>query len=333
MLTEREEKILTLIVEEYIKLTRPVSSNLICKRLKCSSATVRSEMKVLEDIGLLEKTHTSSGRVPSEKGYRYYVDNLMELKKMNAADMYKLKVIFDNHQLNLSDTITRSLEVVSDMTNYATVVLGSTSHDNLLKQIEVVPISEEQITVIIITDKGHVQHKTIILKDINHDDIKKTVGLINNLIVGTPIDEVSQKLEFEVKPIIGQYVEQHEQIYNAFYNVFTDFTNVKEDVNIVGKNKILDQPEFTNSDKIKQLYSKLDNNDILENIRSIHKDNGNNIEIYIGEENKIDDDVTVIKTTYKTNNDNGTIAIIGPKRMDYERVVSMLEYIKENIER
>ncbi len=333
MLTEREEKILTLIVEEYIKLTKPVSSNLICKRLKCSSATVRSEMKVLEDIGLLEKTHTSSGRVPSEKGYRYYVDNLMELKKMNAADMYKLKVIFDNHQLNLSDTITRSLEVVSDMTNYATVVLGSTSHDNLLKQIEVVPISEEQITVIIITDKGHVQHKTIILKDINHDDIKKTVGLINNLIVGTPIDEVSQKLEFEVKPIIGQYVEQHEQIYNAFYNVFTDFTNVKEDVNIVGKNKILDQPEFTNSDKIKQLYSKLDNNDILENIRSIHKDNGNNIEIYIGEENKIDDDVTVIKTTYKTNNDNGTIAIIGPKRMDYERVVSMLEYIKENIER
>ena len=77
MLTEREEKILTLIVEEYIKLTKPVSSNLICKRLKCSSATVRSEMKALEDIGLLEKTHTSSGRVPSEEGYRYYVDELL----------------------------------------------------------------------------------------------------------------------------------------------------------------------------------------------------------------------------------------------------------------
>ena len=134
MLTEREEKILTLIVEEYIKLTKPVSSNLICKRLKCSSATVRSEMKALEDLGLLEKRHTSSGRVPSEKGYRYYVDNLMSIKKMKAEDMYKLKVIFDNHQLNLSDTISKSLEVVADMTNYTTVVLGSTSHDNLLKQ-------------------------------------------------------------------------------------------------------------------------------------------------------------------------------------------------------
>ena len=333
MLTEREEKILTLIVEEYIKLTKPVSSNLICKRLKCSSATVRSEMKALEDIGLLEKTHTSSGRVPSEKGYRYYVDNLMELKKMKAEDMYKLKVIFDNHQLNLSDTITRSLEVVSDMTNYTTIVLGSSSHDNLLKQIEVVPINDESVTIIVITDKGHVQHKTITLKDVSHDEIKKTVGLINNLIVGTPIDEVSQKLEFEVKPIIGQYVEQHEQIYNAFYNVFTDFTSVKGDVNFVGKNKILDQPEFTNSNKMKALYSKLENKDIIDNIRSVHKDDSNNIEIYIGEENNIDGDVTVIKTNYKTNNDNGTIAIIGPKRMDYERVVGILEYIKENIER
>lgn len=333
MLTEREEKILTLIVEEYIKLTKPVSSNLICKRLKCSSATVRSEMKTLEDLGLLEKTHTSSGRVPSEKGYRYYVDNLMELKKMKADDMYKLKVIFDNHQLNLSDTITRSLEVVSDMTNYTTVVLGSSSHDNLLKQIEVVPINDESVTIIVITDKGHVQHKTITLKDVRHDEIKKTVGLINNLIVGTPIDEVSQKLEFEVKPIIGQYVEQHEQIYNAFYNVFTDFTSVKGDVNFVGKNKILDQPEFTNSNKMKALYSKLENKDVIDNIRSVHKDDNNNIEIYIGEENNIDGDVTVVKTNYKTKDDNGTIAIIGPKRMDYERVVGILEYIKENIER
>ena len=287
-------------------------------------------MKVLEDIGLLEKTHTSSGRVPSEKGYRYYVDNLMELKKMKAEDMYKLKVIFDNQQLNLSDTITKSLQVVSDMTNYTTVVLGSTSHDNLLKQIEVVPINDEYITVIVITDKGHVQHKTINLKNVDHEDIKKTVGLINNLIIGTPIDEVSQKLEFEVKPIIGKYVEQHEQIYNAFYN---DFTSVNSDVSIVGKDKILDQPEFTDSNKMRQLYSKLENKETIENIREIHKDDNNNIEIYIGEENKIDNDVTVIKTTYKTENDNGTIAIIGPKRMDYERVVSMLEYIKKNIER
>lgn len=331
MITEREAKILKLIVEQYIKLAKPVSSNLICKRLKCSSATVRSEMKALEDIGLLEKTHTSSGRVPSEDGYRYYVDNLMQLKTMKAEDMLKLQIIFHNQQLNLSDCISKSLQVVSDMTSYATVILGSSSHDNLLKQIEAVPIDDKSIAVIVITDKGHVEHKTITFNDVNLGEIKKTVSLINNLVVGTPIDEVSTKLEFEVKPIIGKYVNQHEQIYNAFYNVFSDFVD-SNNVNIVGKNNFLELPEFSNIDKVKNIYKKLDDKELIKNISDVKEDN-NNIEIYIGKESRIDDDVTVIKTKYKTNNDEGTIAIIGPKRMEYDRVVNMLDYIKKNIER
>ncbi|MBO5138186.1 MAG: heat-inducible transcription repressor HrcA [Bacilli bacterium] len=331
MITERESKILKLIVEEYIKLAKPVSSNLICKRLKCSSATVRSEMKALEDIGLLEKTHTSSGRVPSEDGYRYYVDNLMQLKTMKAEDMLKLQIIFHNQQLNLSDCISKSLQVVSDMTSYATVILGSTSHENLLKQIEVVPIDDKSIAVIVITNKGHVEHKTITLGDVNLNEVKKTVSLINNLVVGTPIDEVSTKLEFEVKPIIGKYVSQHEQIYNAFYNVFSDFVD-SNNVNIVGKNNFLELPEFSNIDKVKNIYKKLDDRELIKSISDVREDD-NNIEIYIGKESKIDDDVTVIKTKYKTDTDEGTIAIIGPKRMEYDRVVNMLDYIKKNIER
>lgn len=331
MITERESKILKLIVEEYIKLAKPVSSNLICKRLKCSSATVRSEMKTLEDIGLLEKTHTSSGRVPSEDGYRYYVDNLMQLKTMKAEDMLKLQIIFHNQQLNLSDCISKSLQVVSDMTSYATVILGSTSHENLLKQIEVVPIDDKSIAVIVITDKGHVEHKTITLGNVNLNEVKKTVSLINNLVVGTPIDEVSTKLEFEVKPIIGKYVSQHEQIYNAFYNVFSDFVD-SNNVNIVGKNNFLELPEFSNIDKVKNIYKKLDDRELIKSISDVREDD-NNIEIYIGKESKIDDDVTVIKTKYKTDTDEGTIAIIGPKRMEYDRVVNMLDYIKKNIER
>ncbi len=331
MLTSRENNILKLIVEEYIKLAKPVSSNLICKRLKCSSATVRSEMKALEDIGLLEKTHTSSGRVPSEKGYRYYVDNLMHLKKMKAEDMLKLQRIFQNQQLALSDCISKSLQVVSDITSYATVILGSSSHDNLLKQIEVVPIDNTNMTVIVVTDKGHVEHKMITLEDVSLDEVKKTVSLINNLIVGTPIDEVSIKLEYEVKPIIGKYVNQHEQIYKAFYHVFSDFTE-NNNVNVVSKNKFLEQPEFSNVDKIKEIYNKLDDKEALKKITSKNDLDSQNIEIYIGEENEIDDDVTVIKTKYKTATDEGTIAIIGPKRMEYDRVVNMLEFIKDNIE-
>ena len=328
VLTDRQSKILKLIVEHYIKLAKPVSSNLICKKLKCSSATVRSEMATLEEKKLLEKTHTSSGRIPSEEGYRYYVDILMELKKMNAEDMLKLQIIFKNQQMVLSDCINKSLQVISDMTSYATVVLGSSSHENLLKKIEVVPLNEDSLIVIVVTDKGHVEHKNIELKDVSSKDISKTVSLINNLIVGTPIDEVSTKLEYDIKPIIGKYVEQHEQIYNAFYNVFSEVS--EPDVNIVGKNKFLSQPEFSSVDKIKSLFNKFEDNDI---VNEISADADNNINIYIGSENNIDSDVTVIKTKFKTGAEEGTIAIIGPKRMEYERVVSMLEYLKENIER
>lgn len=328
MLTDRQNKILKLIVEHYIKLAKPVGSNLVSKKLKCSSATVRNEMSFLENAGLLEKTHTSSGRIPSEKGYRYYVDNLMELKKMNGEDMLKLQIVFHNQQLALSDVITKSLQVISDITNYTTVVLGSTSHENLLKQIEVVPIDDVSMIVIIVTDKGHVEHKNIKLQDVSLDDIKKTVNLINNLISGTPIDEISTKLEYEIKPIIGNYVKQHEKLYNAFYHVFNDFTN--QEVNVVGKNKFLNQPEFSNIEKIKTVFNKLEDKETL---RNIEEDDENNIKVYIGTENNIDDDVTVIKTKFKTENDEGTLAIIGPKRMEYDRVVAMLEYMKENIER
>ena len=329
MLSERQNKILRLIVERYIKEPIPVGSKVISKELNCSSATVRNEMGELESLGLLEKTHTSSGRVPSEAGYRYYVDNLMEPKKMNADDMMKLQIVFHNQQLALSDVITKSLQVISDMMNYTTVVLGSKSHENLLKQVEVVPIDRENLTVIIVTDKGNVEHKNICLQDVSLDEVKKTVGLINNLILGTPIDEVAKKLEFEIKPIIGNYVKQHEQLYNAFYHVFNDFTN--QEVNIMGRHKMLEQPEFSsNIEKIKNVFNKLEDKEILNNIE---EDDDNNIKVYIGNENNIDSDVTVIQTKFKNGNEEGTIAIIGPKRMEYERVLGLLEYLKENIER
>ena len=329
MLTDRQNKILKLIVEKYIKDPVPVGSKVISKELNCSSATVRNDMGELENQGLLEKTHTSSGRVPSEAGYRYYVDNLMELKEMNAEDMLKLQIVFKNQQLAISDVITKSLQVISDMTNYTAVVLGSTSHENLLKQIEVVPIDDVSMIVIIVTDKGHVEHKNIHLEDVSMEEVKKTVGLINNLISGTPIDEVSRKLEFEIKPIIGNYVKQHEQLYNAFYHVFSDFTN--QEVNVMGRTKMLEQPEFSsNIDKVKTVFNKLESPELVQNIT---EDDENNIKIYIGKENNIDNDVTVIQTKYKKDGQEGTIAIIGPKRMEYDRVVGMLEYIKENIER
>jgi len=326
MLTKRQNDILKLIVMEYIKLAKPVSSKLICETLNCSSATVRNEMVALEELGLLEKTHTSSGRVPSEQGYRYYVDHLMELKELNGEEVYKLQTIFNNQQLELSDVLNKSLQIVSEMTSYTSVVLDTKSHENRLKEIEVVPINDTEIIVLVVTDKGHVEHKNIELIGVSLEEIKKTVKLINDLIVGTPIDEINSKLEFEIKPVIAKYVAQHEMIYNAFYDVFNDISS--KNVNVVGRNNILKHQEFNNVDKIRDIFEKLDDDEFVENI----EERDSNINVYIGHENKIDDDITVIKTSYKTDKDNGTIAIIGPKRMEYSRVVNLLDYIKKQIE-
>ena len=327
MLTKRQEEILKLIVEEYIKLAKPVGSKLLSDKMKCSSATIRNEMMELEEMGLLEKTHTSSGRIPSEQGYRYYVDNLMQLKELNGEEVFKLQTVFNNTQLELSDVLSKSLELVSDMTSYTSIMLDTKSHDNKLKEISIVPVDKELVVVIVVTDQGYVEHKNIELKEVSLEEVKKTVKLINDLIVGTPIDEISAKLEFEIKPVIGKYVRQHEILYNAFYDVFTDISS--KNINVVGKNNILKHQEFSNVSKVKDIFEKLEDRAMLENI----KESDNNINIYIGHENKMDPDVTVIKTNYKTNKDEGTIAIIGPKRMEYDKVVNLLDYIKKQIER
>ncbi len=326
MLTSRQEKILQLIVDEYVKSVNPVGSKLICDELNCSSATVRNEMSILEDLGYLEKTHVSSGRIPSEAGYRYYVDNLMEPKKMNGDDVLKLQVIFNNNKLDMPDVIKKSLAIISELTDCTSVVLGSKSNENKLQKVEVLPLMDSKLIAIIVTDKGHVEHKNMSISGVSIEEVQKTVELINKLLIGTPIDEINKKLEFEVKPIINQYVMQHEVIYNAFYNVFSDMVS-KNDMSFVGKTNILNQPEFNNVEKIKNLLNKFEDSSLFESI----EEDDNDINIYIGKESKLDDDVTVIKTKYKTDTDEGTIAVIGPKRMEYDRVVSLLGYIKEHL--
>lgn len=327
MVSKRQEELLKLIVEDYIKTARPVGSKALCDTMKCSSATIRAEMNYLEEIGLLEKTHISSGRVPSEKGYRYYVDNIMTPRELNGEDMLKLQTIVDNKSLVVNDIILKSMEIISELTHYTTVVLGKKSSLNLVQKVEVIPIDKNNIVAIVVTDKGHVEHKNIYIPgDVDSIEIKQTVDLINKLIVGTSIDSVSEVLEYQVKPIIAQYVKQHEVLYNAFYTAFSDFTN--ESVKVNGRKNILMQPEFNDTDKIRDIISKFEDKEIVKNIKE--EDNG--INIYIGSENDFDDDVTVIKTKYTINGEEGTIALIGPKRMEYERVITLLEYIKDNID-
>ena len=328
MLSKRKEELLKLIIEDYIRTARPVSSKSLIETLNCSSATIRNEMAELEDEGLLEKTHISSGRVPSEAGYRYYVDNIMKPKEITGDDMLKLQTVFHNKSLVLDDAILRSMEIISELTNYTTIILGNTSNRNLVTKIEVVPMSDNKLIALLITDQGHVEHRNVVIDGhVSSNEIKKTVEIINKLIIGTPINEVSKVLEFEIKPIINKYVEQHEALYNAFYNAFNDFKE-NTDVRVKGTSNILKQPEFDNADKIRDIISKFEDKTIVNQIKE--EDNG--INIYIGSENSFDDDVTIIKTKYNYNGEEGTIALIGPKRMEYDRVIALLDYIKQNID-
>ncbi len=327
MINERQTELLKLIIEDYIKTARPVSSKSLCEIMNCSSATIRNEMATLEEIGFLEKTHISSGRIPSEKGYRYYVDYIMKPREMNGEDMLKLQTIFQNSSLALNDAILRSMEIISELTNYTSIVLGSSSKENRITKVEVIPLNEFGFIAIVVTDKGHVEHRNMNLPNtISVEEVKQTVELINKLIIGTPIDEVSSKLEFEVKPVIARYVKQHEVLYNAFYTAFSDFTK-EANVKVTGAKHILMQPEFDNANKIREIMNKFEDQEMISTI----KEEENGINIYIGSENEFDDDVTVIKTKYSLGGEEGTIALIGPKRMEYDRVIALLDYIKQNI--
>ncbi|MFV0249935.1 MAG: heat-inducible transcriptional repressor HrcA [Bacilli bacterium] len=329
MISNRQKELLKLIVEEYIKTAKPISSKSLCRKMLCSSATIRNEMSNLEELGMLEKTHISSGRVPSEKGYRYYVDLIMEPKELTGEDMLKLQTIFHNQSLVLTDAIKKSMEIISELTNYTSIILGSSSKDNKISKIEVVPISEKEIVAIVITDRGHVEHKNVLLEEkIAINEVKQTVDLINKFIVGTSLDEVNAKLEFEVKPKIGDNIKHQKVIYDALFNFFNDFVT-ESNFQIHKPSNILMEPEFNDTNKIRTILKQFEDKEFISSIKEEEK----GINIYIGSENKIDDDVTVIKTKFSVSGEEGTIALIGPKRMEYDRVMTLLQFIKDNIEK
>ena len=240
--------------------------------------------------------------------------------------MLKLQTIFENNSLVLNDAISKSMEIVSELTNYTAIVLGSSSKENKVSKIEAIPLPNRKMVTIIVTDKGHVENKEIIMDaQVSLEEIRQTVDLLNKLIIGTPIDEVACVLEFKIKPIIGNYIKQHEILYNAFYNAFNTFA--KDTIKMSGTKNILMQPEFDNIDKIRNIINKFDDKTLVNSIKE--EDNG--INIYIGSENELDDDLTIIKTKYNINGNEGTLALIGPKRMEYNRVLTLLNYIKQNI--
>lgn len=327
---DRQSKLLKAIVESYIKTVKPVGSKSLCKKFKCSSATIRNDMMYLEELGYLEKTHTSSGRIPSEAGYHYYVENLMKPKEITGEDVLKLQTILNNKELVLSDAINKCMEIISDITNYTSIVLGKNSDNNILKQISIIPIDEKKVVSVLVTNTGHVENRQVMIKeDISIKEIVKTCEIVNKELIGTPINEILEKLEFVIKPEIAKTMQKYEELCNFFYDAFSEFKDTKDDVFFGGKTNILKQPEYNEPEKIKEIIEKLENVDLVKNIETDDKE----IKVYIGEENNFDPDTTVIKTSYNVDGEVGTLAIIGPKRMEYDKVVTLLNFLKNYIER
>ncbi len=329
-MNNRQNELLRLIVETYIKIVKPVGSKSLVKKLKCSSATIRNDMAYLESLGYLEKTHISSGRVPSEAGYKYYVDNLMKPKELTGDEVLKLQTILNNKDLVISDAIVKCMEIISDITNYTSIVLGKDSDNNTLKQVSIVPIDDKKIVAVVVTNTGHVENKqSNIPEAISMDEMIKACELINRKLVGTKLSDINSKLEYEIKPIIASQIKAYERVMNFFYDAFNDFNVKNSDIFFQGKTNILKQPEYDSPEKIKNMIGKLENLDLIKKIETDDKD----INIFIGEENKFDPNVTVIRTSYNIDGEEGTIAIIGPKRMEYDKVVTLLNYLKNYIER
>lgn len=325
----RKDKILKLIVEDFIKTAQPVGSNYLIDKYKLnlSSATIRNEMNQLEKEGLLEKTHTSSGRVPSTKGYKYYIDHL-KTSKIDDKIKNQITDIFDTSS-SVEEIMSKSCEILSHMTNLASAVLGPGADEEKLVSVQLVPINNSAVTAIFITDKGYVENKTFVMNgDAEIQDVKKTIEILNDRLVGTKISELVPKLE-GIKPIISDYISDYTFIYNALLKTFYEFSSKRKE--FYGKENLLHQPEFENDpNELKKIFGLIDSSG--NKLESLLDKSNSNLLINCGEIDQNFDDVSVVSKEIVANGQNiGRIAIIGPTRMDYSKVLNNLDYVAKRI--
>ena len=328
MAISRSDLILKYIVEYFIKHAEPVGSKTLIEEyhLPYSSATIRNEMFALEKLGLIEKPHQSSGRVPSSNGYKYYCENLRE-KNVDESLKYSIQQILDKKSQSIEETIKASCEILSHMTSLVSVFLGPDSEEEKLLQIQAIKVSENTITSIFVTDSGYVENKTFLIpNEIKADDVVNCVKLLNDRLVGTPISQLGEKME-SLKPLLNDYIIDNDAVYQAILQTFIRFAGDR--LSLYGRDEIFNQPEFKNDvDKLENVFKLLNN-------ASVFKELGENdgVEVKIGDfENN--PDIAMVKATVKINDDErgSTIALVGPRRMDYDKAVSALEYLVNQLE-
>ncbi|MFA5720503.1 MAG: heat-inducible transcriptional repressor HrcA [Acholeplasmataceae bacterium] len=329
MITNRQKLILKAIIEIYMETGLPVGSKILTDwpYLDYSSATIRYDMQVLEEYGYLEKTHTSSGRIPSKLGYRYYLDNLVT-RDSNIDSIFPMIDQLFEHERNKETTVKQAIDLLSELTSYTSIILGPNEDLTRIKKIDFVHINENEAVILIVTDKGHVQSQTFKINGYGSEQFKETINTLDDLLRNKYLKDAKEILSrsFMTDDVIG-YMRYQDQIIDAFVRAFTKMS--EEDVYLAGLGNMITQSEIEDPEELRRLLHILDRKDVLKVIGRTNK-----LSFKIGREAEFmpTDRCTIISVPYAVSDEEmGTIAIIGPTRMDYAKVIPLMEYIAKNI--
>lgn len=324
-LSERKKKILQALVDSYITNVEPISSSQIQNKYlpDVSTATIRSELATLEEMGYLTQPHISSGRVPSTKAYRYYVDNIINNGEIEQLE--QLKELISTKYNSVKEIVKDSAKIVSDITNY-TSMLTFVSIDGLkIKSVKLLDVFDGNALVLIITDSGVIKNKEIKLPEkVEENYIDVANGLLDRVFAGKSLAEI-----LEDKDKVDEELEEFKAIYEEVLDLLIEYKSTREhQVFVEGKDKIFNYPEYNDVNKVKNFMSIIDHQDKLKEIMT---DDDGTIEfsIKIGSEAGKDmEDMALVSAKYQINGKElGQIGVIGPERMDYKKVFAVLKEI------
>ncbi len=331
MLDDRKKQVLQAIIEEYINTAEPVSSNSILQKydLDCSSATIRNDMAELEKIGFLDKPHTSSGRVPSAKGYRFYVDELLKDDNISLEEIKYISDKLETKVNEIEDLTKITANTISEVTHYTTVSIGPKTETQIIKEIKFVLLGSRMMLAVILTDTGLVKETIIKFdEDVTQKQIETMNYMFNNKLKGQPIEKIDRPLE--------EYLyDEMTYSVNVIKPVIEQIKKVLEEDNKIyleGANRAFELPEFNSLEVAKNFVNVLDTKELMADM--LNSGFAQDINVYIGEESEKEElkDFSIVTFKHKVGNkDLGTIGIIGPKRMDYSKVISVMKYISKKL--
>ncbi len=331
MLDERKKRILQAIIEEYINTAEPVSSGALLQNygLECSSATIRNDMAELEHIGYLDKPHTSAGRVPSAKGYRFYVDELLKDDNISLEEIQYIKSKLETKVNEIEDLTKIATNTLSEITHYTTLAVGPRADMHNIVDIKFVLLGSRVLMAVILTDAGAIKETIIKFdEDITQSQVDNLSFLFNNKLRGMPLDKVDKPFEqYMMKEMKGE-VNVIRPIIEQINHAIVENTNLY----LEGTNKVFDFPEFKKLDVARNFLNVLDEKDVVLDI--LNSGMAEDINVYIGDENEHSELKDFSIVTFKHtigDRDLGTIGIIGPTRMDYSKVISVMKYISKKL--